>query len=38
MITPYHAKYYALDLAKRGLVGEVDSPGLHQEFHLKTGA
>lgn len=27
MITNYHAKYYALDLAKRGLVGEVDSVG-----------
>ncbi len=27
MITAYHAKYYALDLAKRGLVGEVDAVG-----------
>lgn len=27
MITAYHAKYYALDLAKRGLVGEIDSVG-----------
>ncbi|MBK8410339.1 MAG: DEAD/DEAH box helicase family protein, partial [Sandaracinaceae bacterium] len=27
IITAYHAKYYALDLAKRGLVGEVDSVG-----------
>ena len=27
MITAYHAKYYALDLAKRGLAGEVDAVG-----------
>ena len=27
MITAYHAKYYALDLVRRGLAGEVDAVG-----------
>ena len=27
MLTPFHAKYYALDLSRRGLVGEVDAVG-----------
>src|SRR5689334_19276664 len=27
VVTAYHAKYYALDLARRGLAGEVDAVG-----------
>lgn len=27
MLTPFHAKYYALDLTRRGLAGEVDAVG-----------
>jgi hypothetical protein len=27
MLTPFHARYYALDLSRRGLAGEVDAVG-----------